>query len=104
MSLNFYDRAGGPLTIEQWAMLQEDDEYRQLGLTEVGEARVSTIWIGFDLTVHIFPDFTPKLVQMFETMIFGGPYHLSQWRYFTEEQAIEGHALAVLVAQGGDEN
>jgi hypothetical protein len=38
---------------------------------------------------------------IFETMIFGGPFDQSQWRYHTEAAALAGHRQLVEALRAG---
>jgi hypothetical protein len=62
--------------------------------TEIGNVRVSTVFLGLDHNMRSSGD--PVL---FETMIFGGPLDSEQWRYATYAQAERGHAEAVTKAR-----
>lgn len=88
MTLKFYDKAGKPIRVDQWAELLDDDAYRQLAETKIGVLRVSTIWLGFDKLERVPP-------HMFETMVLAGTHELECRRYITVEAALEGHAEAV---------
>ena len=57
--------------------------------TKVGEAEVSTVFLGLD---HSFVSGPPVL---FETMIFGGQYDQEMWRYHTKAEAEIGHKAVV---------
>lgn len=94
-----YDRQGNPITTAEWGRLVADDDYRRIGLTEIGPYTVSTVWLGLD---HSFREGPPVI---FETMVFT----TSAWntdrteedhellleidaaRYHTEQEAITGH-------------
>lgn len=82
------DRQHRPLCPHCYSELHQDDHYRQLGDTQVGEVRVSTVWLGI---VH--------LGGLFETMIFGGERDGSLWRYQTEVQAVAGHDQIVAMVR-----
>jgi hypothetical protein len=90
-----FDKAGQPITREEWARLKFDAEsrkvsdYARIGLDEWDDVRVSTVWLGMD---HQFGDGPPLI---FETMVFGGPLDDYQWRYVTEAEAIAGHDQVV---------
>ena len=59
--------------------------------------RVSTVFLGID---HSFSNGPPLL---FETMVFGGPYHGEEDRYTTWDEAEAGHAAIVArLSQGMD--
>lgn len=62
---------------------------RHIGHTVVGNAEVSTVFLGID---HGFGRGEPIL---FETMIFGGEHNGYQERYCTWKEAEEGHKRAV---------
>ena len=64
---------------------------RHVGDDTIGEARVSTVFLGLD---HNYSGGEPLL---FETMIFGGKYHEFQKRYSTYEEAELGHKIIVKV-------
>ena len=93
-----FDRAGKPIDEDRWGRLLEDDTYKRVALGEllVGvdeltgdpgtSMKVSTVWLGLN---HAFFDNGP--LQIFETMIFGGPYDGELMRYGTEEDALDGH-------------
>ena len=66
---------------------------RRVANTQLGNARVSTVFLGLD---HSFGGGTPIL---FETMIFGGKYNDYQERYTTWEEAEAGHLRAVKLAK-----
>jgi len=96
--LRCFNRDAMPICFECSASLRIDDSYRMIGLTKTkdGEARVSTVWLGFD---HSHSEEGPPLI--FETMVFGGEWDSFQWRYYTETQALMGHSLAVKCLQSG---
>jgi hypothetical protein len=88
----YYDKQGERLDdMLGWARLVEDNEYKLVEQTEVGEAFVSTVWMGID---HNFASpGNPPLI--FETMIFGGDHDECQWRWATEEEARKAHRMIV---------
>jgi hypothetical protein len=88
---SYYSRAGEPITLAEWATAFEDFEAKRVAKTTVGDAEVSTVWLGLD---HQFGDGPPLI---FETMIFGGEHDQEQSRYSTEKQAREGHERIVAV-------
>lgn len=97
-----YDRAGRPITMEQWAELRREDSYKRVAETTVGDSWVSTVWLGLD---HGWRSARPII---FETMVFRGPLDQEQERYSTEEEALAGHyamvkrAADAAQAEGGD--
>jgi hypothetical protein len=90
---NWYDRSGNPLN--NYIKIEElllDDEYRVIDNTKIGDATISTVWLGLD---HSFGADPKPLI--FETMIFGGPHDGYCKRYATEIEAQGGHELAVIM-------
>lgn len=79
--------------IIEWAKGFEDQD-RRVARDTVGDAEVSTVFLGID---HSFGD-SEKPV-LFETMIFGGPLDQEMWRYCTWDEAVEGHAKALELAR-----
>jgi len=95
----YYSRQGRELSLMEWALSYENmtEEARRVARTALdGEVVVSTVWLGLD---HQWAPAGPPLI--FETMIFGGPLDGETWRYATEEQALAGHAYAVVCATAG---
>jgi hypothetical protein len=90
--LDYYDRNGKPISLDEWSQAYEDPALRRVGLTECGEGvTVSTVWLGLD---HNLSGKGPPLI--FETMIFGAQgYRDEQWRYATEQEARTGHDFVV---------
>ena len=68
-----------------WAKWFETGD-RIVARTKVGEAEVSTVFLGLD---HSPGASVPLL---YETLIFGGPHDGESERYATKEQAQKGHA------------
>lgn len=91
MSLDgyWYDKLGNPISVRGWERLQEDPAYKVVAQHQVGDAWVSTVWLGLD---HRFGEGPPLI---FETMVFGGRLSDELERYSTEAQAWEGHAVMV---------
>ena len=94
MSL-YWDMDGNRMTGEAFAQAFNDNEGKRIGNTTVGDADVSTVWLGVD---HQFGDGPPLI---FETMIFGGPHDQFCERYSTKKQAADGHKRIVLALQEG---
>lgn len=92
--MNYYDKAGNPISIEEWGRLMEDRDYATIGKEPmvIGDTpvEVSTVWIGIN---HNFSG--EGLPIIFETMVFGGDHDQECVRYATESQAREGHAQMV---------
>jgi hypothetical protein len=89
------DRVPVRIDFSEWikAVGERKSLSERLWQTDVGDACVSTIFLGF--AVH-FGRHPPLL---FETMIFGGARDLAQWRYATYDEAEAGHAAAVQAAK-----
>lgn len=130
VGIKHYDREGEPITMRQWTQLRHlHPDYYRVASDEVGAYHVSTVWLGID---HGFGNSRPVI---FETMVFaselsyseasepftdemtgvefpGFPeytYHedFDQRRYYTEEQALAGHAelceqIRLIMAATGD--
>jgi hypothetical protein len=100
----YFDFDGNPLTFSEWADFCRDqkmkprasargggwtrpeDDPSRVGLTELGEVKVSTVWVGLDLGMGL-----GKRPVIYETMVFGGHYDQFQDRYCTREEALAGH-------------
>jgi hypothetical protein len=102
----WFGKDGQPIAEEDYFRLkynQQDSDnpgavsdYARIGLDEVGEARVSTVWLGLN---HEWMPGRPPLI--FETMIFGGDYGDYCARYSTEAAAAAGHAAVVAALEAG---
>ena len=83
------DKQPVPVDMMEWARLTKGKN-RIVAKTNIGEARISTIFLGLDHGQY--GDGPPVL---FETMIFGGPEDGYQERYCTWDEAVEGHKKTV---------
>jgi hypothetical protein len=82
-----------------WAEWFENGENRRVAFDEMPDGSVvSTVFLGID---HNFSLEGPPI--LFETMILGGPHDQYQDRYATKDEAIAGHAKALRIAQGEEE-
>lgn len=82
--------------VAEWAREYERAlNTRQVGLTDIGGAKISTVFTGIDYNA-MFHERPPAL---FETMIFGGPLDGRQWRYSAWDEAEKGHESAVQEAK-----
>lgn len=94
------DEAGQPLRVddlETWARwFETSGDARIVARTELDEARVSTVFLATD---HQWGEGPPVL---FETMIFGGPWDQSQWRWVSREAALAGHDRIVAAVRNGE--
>ena len=90
------DQAGKPVPepdLLTWGLWMEEGG-RQLAVDEIGDYRVSTVFLGID---HQFGDGPPVL---WESMIFGpedleSDETLGQRRYTSRDAALQGHAEMV---------
>lgn len=73
----------------EWGKFMGGKDNRRVAFTEIGDVRVSTVFLGID---HAWGGGPPVL---FETMVFGGPLGDEQDRYCTWEDAEAGHAAMV---------
>jgi len=62
-----------------------------VGMTKVGDADVSTVFLGLDH--NFFGDGSAPI--LWETMVFGGDMDQNQWRYGSYEDALAGHDRVV---------
>lgn len=107
----YFDRDGNPISMRRWGELRErgldgdghygPNSYVRIGQDKVGEATVSTVWLGIDHGWGFSADPENLRPVIFETMIFGGPRDDSMMRYHTEAEAIKGHAEAVADLRAG---
>jgi len=88
----YFDWQGQPIDMLAWTRLFEDD--RSLGDERIGDARVSTVWLGLN---H---NWLPGPPLIFETLIFGGEHADWMRRYGSEREARDGHAAAVAWLRG----
>lgn len=91
-SFTYCDRAGRPMTMEEWAKAFDDLDYKRLARTVLPDGKVvSTIWLGLN---HRWGDGPPLI---FESMVFASDEgeSLDMTRYSTEEEAKAGHEAMV---------
>jgi hypothetical protein len=93
------DENGNPLKVNDpltWAAWYETAE-RHIGNDFLpGGIQISTVFLGLDHSFSFLEESPPVL---WETMIFGGEEDGYQERYCTKEEALEGHKIAVMLAQ-----
>jgi hypothetical protein len=77
--------------------MQANPEARGIGLDHIGDAKISTVFLGWDQGIGFLAAKFGKALAplLFETMVFGGKHHLFQRRYSTYDDAERGHAEAV---------
>lgn len=73
--------------VGEWGRFFQSGD-RRVGKDEIGDAEVSTVFLGID---HGWGD----KHLWFETMIFGGEHDQASWRYETWDEAIVGHRRVV---------
>ena len=79
-------------SMEEWFSSYEE-HHRMVAQTGNKNIWISTIFLGLN---HNFFDEGPPI--LFETMVFGGHLHGSQWRYNTYDEALKGHHEVVALA------
>lgn len=92
MGIEYFDKDGNPIGMDDYLRLTYDKDYRRVGWTKVKEHVVSTVWLGLD---HSYGG--PKPV-IFETMVFSNEDNLVDLdcqRYVTLEEAYIGHITMV---------
>ena len=72
-----------------WMAVYLDIDARRVALDSVGDAEVSTVFLGIDASL------SPRPPRLFETMIFGGARDLYRETYATWDEAAAGHARIV---------
>lgn len=77
------------------SMEQRRESIQRVGNTKAGDATVSTVFLGLD---HRYGDGPP---QLFETLVFGGPFDGWMDRCATWEQAEAMHEKAVAFCKAG---
>ena len=91
------DDGGNPIPepdLRKWGTWMQTAD-RRIALTKLNDnIKVSTVFLGLD---HNFDDEGPPI--LYETMIFDGNRDQYTKRYPTKEEALEGHAKAVVLAE-----
>lgn len=94
--MNFYNKEGQPITLEDFRRLFADTAYKRIGLTEFSAHIVSTVWLGAN---HNFDTNSPPLI--FETMVFKREKNKKDLEVIhcsrspTQKEAMEQHEKAV---------
>jgi hypothetical protein len=78
---------------ETWGKWFEDHSNRRVAEDQIGEARVSTVFLGLDHGFEPVNHCNPPIV--FETMIFGGKHSDYCERCCTWDEAVKMHKAAV---------
>ncbi len=99
---HYYAPDGSPIGTMEYLRLmssrrsdENDSWWRRK--TNVGEAEVSTVWLGIN---HNWGDGPPLI---WETMIFGGEYNEYQWRWASQADALTGHEHIVAMLRKGEQ-
>lgn len=85
-------RAKSLLSWGKW--MQEHRADCHLAQDQIGEACVSTIFLGLD-SFMVLERHLPHVPVLWETMVFGGPYDQFQNRYSSKDDALRGHSKIV---------
>jgi len=90
----YYDKEGNPIDLNKWVNLFENMDYKIIKQeTLENGVFVSTVWLGLD---HSFREGGKPII--FETMAFPSDNldtHNDMKRYYTLEEALEGHKAMV---------
>ena len=88
--MNYYNKQGEKITIEEWCSLLKDRSYKIIKQEELENGKfVSTVWLGLDYQLE---EGEPPLI--FETMVFQMEGNYRE-RYSTLAEAEEGHKRIV---------
>jgi hypothetical protein len=83
-------------SLYEWSKWFETNrDGRMVSKTTVGEAEVSTVFLGMN---HQWGSGPPLI---FETMIFGGKWESHCWRWSTRAQSVAAHDQIVAVLRDG---
>lgn len=90
-TFGYFDRKGNQITSERYMELFATPGYTIVAKDKVGDAEVSTVWLGI-----AFPG-GDSLVRLFETVVFFPDLSLRSYAvYGTEEDALRGHEECVI--------
>lgn len=93
--MSYYDIHGKPMDMIEWSKaFGSPTRWRMLDKGEVWQ--VSTVWVGLDAQLT-----GPPLI--FESMAWREGAEVEQWRYATQEEAIEGHRKLINLVRERDE-
>jgi len=81
----WHDRSGTEISTKEANDLLGNIDYKVIALREVGDTRISTVWLGLD---HGWTAAPPLI---FETMVFRNGDSIDMERYATEAEARLGH-------------
>lgn len=88
MSKHYILKKKQPVRVDltEWAAWFEKSDNRTVARTQIGDADVSTVFLGLD---HNFSGGGPPLI--FETLVFGGTYDGEMMRCSSWQQAEAAH-------------
>lgn len=103
MPPEYFDRTGKKITREEHLKLFSDTNYKTLRQTRLRDGTfISTVWLGMSHGA------SPSGPLIFETMVFPPPSAKNkeeeQYRYSSEELALEHHKKLVGFEEGQDES
>ena len=90
----FFDFDGEPIEALEWSVLFADFEGRRVAVTEIGDVRVSTVWLGLNYCFLLGG--TPLI---YESMVFGGEFDEHCQRYPNRDAALAGHDQLVAMVR-----
>jgi hypothetical protein len=99
------DENGNPIPCKdpvEWSRWFDRIDRRRVAEDHLGQlGRVSTVFLGLDHGFRMFGAWNPMLYRpvLWETMIFGGPWHEYQLRYTSAEAARRAHKELVSILQ-----
>lgn len=85
MSMRYVDRDGNPISMERFAELFGDEDYKRIGRDVLGPYEVSTIWLGIDLGAPFLPE------MRYETMVFSPWGIVEEYRWRSDYEASHMH-------------
>lgn len=79
--------------LRAWGEWHMNMSNRRVAESQVGDVRISTVFTGSDW--HDPP-------RLFETMVFDGALDEQRWRYYTWDEAQEGHDAVVMLVEAAE--
>jgi hypothetical protein len=91
----WYNLDHEPISIEEAGALLRDGDARSIATTDIdADVSVSTVFLVLD---HGWQG----VLELYETMVFGGPCDSQCFRYSTRDAALAGHERVVALLRGG---
>lgn len=89
MQGRYYDKLGRRITIDEWARLVNDLDYKFIAFDAGTRYRVSTVWLGADKSNR-----ADGIPLIFQSLVFegGGQAEVASAAYPTCDEALTGHA------------